>query len=194
MPRKKTKPDDDVLDAALEIIHRDGPEALTFSALAKASGLSGATLVQRFGGKERLKQAALLNAWDFLDDKTARLAGEMPKTPEGAIALLVALSGSYGGIEAYAEGLMVLREDFRDPLLRARGATWKVALCNALDACFANTPGAPQGVGLLMASHWQGSLLWWGFGPEQSVQDFIADSLRRFVEAVAGPPGAEQSS
>lgn len=186
MPRKKIKPDDDVLDAALEIIHRAGPEALTFSALAKASGLSGATLVQRFGGKDRLKQAALLNAWDALDEKTARLSAEMPKTPEGAIALLVALSGSYGGIEAYAEGLMVLREDFRDPVLRARGAAWKVALCRALEACFAKTPSIPQDIGLLMASHWQGSLLWWGFGPDRPVQDFVCDSLRRFVAAVAG--------
>ena len=193
MPRKKIKPDDDVLDAALEIIHRDGPEALTFSALAKASGLSGATLVQRFGGKERLKQAALLNAWDALDEKTARLSAEMPKTPEGAISLLVALSGSYGGIEAYAEGLMVLREDFRDPVLRARGAVWKAALCSALDACFAKTPGAPQGIGLLMASHWQGSLLWWGFEPDRTLQDFVANSLRGFVAAVVGQPDTEQS-
>ncbi|MDQ6434799.1 helix-turn-helix domain-containing protein [Mesorhizobium sp. LHD-90] len=187
MPRKKILSDADALEAALEIIHGEGPEALTFSALAKASGLSGATLVQRFGGKERLKQAALLHAWDALDKKTAWLAAEKPKTPEGAIALLVALSGSYGGIEAYAEGLMVLREDFRDPVLRARGAAWKVVLCGALDACFAATPGAPQDIGLLLASHWQGSLLWWGFGPDRPVQDFVADSLRRFMSAVVGP-------
>lgn len=193
MPRKKTLPDRDVLEAALEIIHRDGPEALTFAALAKTSGLSGATLVQRFGGKDRLKQASLLHAWDRLDEKTARLSEEMPKTPEGAVALLVALSGSYGGIEAYAEGLLVLREDFRDPVLRTRGAAWKAALCSALDTCFARTAGAPQDIGLLMASHWQGSLLWWGFAPKQSVQDFVADSLRRFVAAVVGQPGTEQS-
>ncbi|WP_442579415.1 TetR/AcrR family transcriptional regulator [Mesorhizobium sp. ASY16-5R] len=194
MPRKKVLPDDRVLDAALEIIHRDGPETLTFAALAKATGLSGATLVQRFGGKDRLKQAALLHAWDALDEKTARLSTGMPQTPEGAIAILVALSGSYGGIESYAEGLMVLREDFRDPILRARGAAWKIALCKALDACFTATPGVPEGIGLLLASHWQGSLLWWGFGPEQPVQDFVAGSLRGFVAALVKPTAAAEQS
>ena len=186
MPRKKSLPDGDVLEAALDIIHRDGPEALTFAALAKASGLSGATLVQRFGGKERLKQAALLRAWDVLDEKTERLAEEMPKTPAGAIALLVALSGSYGGIEAYAEGLLVLREDFRDPVLRARGAAWKTSLCRALDDCFSGTPGSPPGIGLLIAAQWQGSLLWWGFDPKQTVQDYVAASLGELVDALAG--------
>ncbi|MEQ1951894.1 TetR/AcrR family transcriptional regulator [Mesorhizobium sp. CN2-181] len=192
MPRKKVLPDDRVLDAALEMLHGSGPEALTFAALAKASGLSGATLVQRFGSKDRLKQAALLRAWDTLDEKTARLDAEMPKTPDGAIALLVALSGSYGGIEAYAEGLMVLREDFRDPVLRARGAAWKITLCKALDACFAKTQGTPEGIGLLMASHWQGSLLWWGFGPDWPVQDFVADSLKGFVAAMIEPAASSK--
>ena len=53
--------------------------------------------------------------------------------------MLVALSGDYGGIEAYAEGLLVLREDLRDPVLRARGAAWKKALSKALDDCFAGS-------------------------------------------------------
>ena len=125
MPRPKTLSDRDVLDAAHKLIHERGPEALTFASLARACGLSAATLVQRFKNKAGLKQSTLLHAWDRLDEKTATLAGTVPKTPGGAIRLLAALSGDYGGIEAYAEGLLVLREDLRDPVLRARGAAWK---------------------------------------------------------------------
>ena len=77
--------------------------------------------MQRFKSKAGLVQSTLLHAWDRLDEKTAALAAAVPKTPEGAIELLVALSRDYGGIEAYAEGLLVLREDLRDPVLRARG-------------------------------------------------------------------------
>ncbi|BCH21037.1 TetR/AcrR family transcriptional regulator [Mesorhizobium sp. L-8-3] len=185
MPRPKTLPDRDVLEAALKIIHGGGPEALTFASLAKACGLSAATLVQRFGSKEDLKRAALLHAWDKLDGETARLATALPKTPAGAVRLLVGLSGNYGGIEAYAEGLLVLREDLRDPVLRARGAAWKAVLTGALDDCFADIPSAPSDVGLMMASVWQGALLWWGFDPKVDVAAFVEESLDRFVAALA---------
>ena len=128
MPRHKTLSDRDVLAAAHKLIHERGPEALTFESLARACGLSASTLVQRFGTKAGLKQSTLLHAWDRLDEKTASLAATVPKTAAGAIELLVALSRDYGGIEAYAEGLLVLREDLRDPVLRARGAAWKACL------------------------------------------------------------------
>ena len=90
----------------------------------------------------------------------------------------------YGGIESYADGLLVLREDLRDPMLRARGAAWKASLSKILADCFAEMSGPPQDVGLLMASHWQGSLLWWSFDPTIDVAAYVEDSLNRFVAAV----------
>jgi AcrR family transcriptional regulator len=184
MARTKRLSDEMVLDAALDLIHRRGPDALTFASLSEASGLSPATLVQRFHDKPKLMQAALLRAWDGLDDRTAQLANGLPKTPDGAVKLLVGLSGSYGGIEDYAEGLLVLREDFRDPVLRARGGRWKAALSDALDACFAEVPSAPKGIGLLMASQWQGSLLWWGFEPRERLDLYVERALSGFVGAL----------
>lgn len=184
MPRPKSLPDAAVLDAALRLIHMRGPDALTFASLAEACGLSASTLVQRFKGKAELVQAALLHAWDRLDERTARLAATVPRTPAGAIELLVALSQDYGGIEAYAEGLLVLREDLRDPVLRVRGARWKEALSGALEACFAQVSGGPQGVGLLLATQWQGSLLWWSFDPRGPVDAYVEETLKRFVAAV----------
>jgi AcrR family transcriptional regulator len=184
MPRRKTLSDRDVLEAALTLMHERGPEALTFAALSERCGLSAATLVQRFESKAKLKQATLLHAWDRLDEKTAVVAAKMPKTPAGAVRLLVALSEDYGGIEAYAEGLLMLREDLRDPVVRARGAKWKAALNSALEACFEGVPDAPYGIGLLMASQWQGSLLWWSFDPKGRVARYVALNLKSFVTAV----------
>ena len=175
-----------MLEAAVAIIHERGPGTLTFASLAGRCGLSAATLVQRFKNKAALKQGALLHAWDKLDENTARLAATVPKTPEGAIELLVKLS-DYGGIETYAEGLLVLREDLRDPALRARGAAWKAALSKALDDCLSDVPNAPPGIGLLMASQWQGSLLWWGFDPQGRVDAFVEQELRRFIAALLTP-------
>ncbi|MFC3325567.1 TetR/AcrR family transcriptional regulator [Mesorhizobium cantuariense] len=184
MTRPKTQSDEQVLETAHRLIHEHGPEALTFERLAKACGLSGATLVQRFKNKAQLKQRTLLHAWDGLDHNTRTLAATVPRTPAGAVALLVSLSQGYGGIESYAEGLLVLREDLRDPVLRARGAAWKAFLCGALATCFAETPNPPRDIGLLMASHWQGSLLWWSFDPAIEVAAYVEDSLNRFVAAI----------
>ena len=184
MPRPKTQSDENVLEAAHKLIHERGPEALTFESLARACGLSPATLVQRFKSKAGLKQSALMYAWDRLDEKTASLAATVSKTPDGAVEFLVGLSRNYGGIETYAEGLLVLREDLRDPALRARGAAWKAALSGALDDCFANISAAPPGIGLLIASQWQGSLLWWSFDPQGDVENHVEESLKRFVAAM----------
>lgn len=187
MPRPKTLSDADVLDAALDLLHARGPEALTFAALARACGLSASTLVQRFASKAGLKRCTLLHAWDRLDEKTACHVAALPRTPAGAVALLVELSRDYGGIESFADGLLVLREDFRDPVLRSRGAAWQRSLSAALEDRFVQVAHAPPGIGALLATHWQGALLWWAFDPQEEVTRFVADSLERFVAAVVAP-------
>jgi AcrR family transcriptional regulator len=184
MPRPKTLPDEPILAAAHRLMHECGPESLTFAALARVSGLSSSTLVQRFHNKPQLVRSTLTYAWDRLEEKTAELAAMVPKTPDGAIELLATLSGDYGDIEAYADGLLILREDLRDPVLRSRGAAWKASLSRALDDCFAQFPSAPERVGLLMASQWQGSLLWWSFEPQGDIKRFVEDGLRLFVSAI----------
>ncbi|MFG1634899.1 TetR family transcriptional regulator [Pseudonocardia alni] len=188
MPRRKQVPDADVLDAALDVLHARGPQALTFAALAGASGLAPATLVQRFGGKSDLLRRTLLHAWDRLDRATSRSGAEAERTPEGAVAFLVGLSGQYGGIDSYADALLVLREDLLDPDVRRRGAAWRQALTDVLDACLAGTPGAPDGAGALLATHWQGTLLWWSFDPRLPVAEHVERELTRFVAAVLTPP------
>ncbi|WP_081158262.1 TetR family transcriptional regulator [Ensifer aridi] len=191
MPRPKTLPNEEVLDAALAIMRKEGPDALTFAALSAACGLSASTLVQRFETKSRLIQAALLQAWDRLDRLTAELATSAPKTPEGAVALLVGLSGDYGGIESYADDLLILREDLRDPALRARGAAWRDELSAAIEERFEGAPATPAGIGLMMAAQWQGALLWWSFDPRLPVTDFVKMSLERFVAAFTEAPAGD---
>ena len=183
MPRPKTLSDEEVLGAALGIMQAHGPDAVTFAAVAKACGLATATLVQRFGSKPNLVQRTVLHAWDQLDRLTAGLAEVAHRTPQGAIALLVGLSSQYGDIDNYTEGLLLLREDLRDPVLRERSARWKAFLCPVLDECFAATD-APEGIGLLLACQWQGSLIWWAFDPRSPVDKFVEDGLNRFVSAL----------
>ena len=120
MPRKRTISDEALLDAALVLVRADGPDSLTFAALAASSGLAAPTIVQRFGTKRALLRAALSSAWDKLDADTAAADEGAPMGTAGVVELLVALSGQYDP-EDYADQLLILREDRRDPTLRARG-------------------------------------------------------------------------
>jgi AcrR family transcriptional regulator len=181
VPRSKTQSDEQVLDAALALVHSGGAARLTFAALADRCGLSAATLVQRFGTKAALTQRTLLHAWDKLHARTLELASSVPKTPDGAVELLVSLPHFDGDIEAYAEGLLILREDLRDPVLRGRGAAWEAALTSAIGECFAAVPNAPGGIGFALAAHWQGAMTWWAFGGQRPLEDYLAESLRTLI-------------
>jgi len=192
MPRPKSQSDVEVLEAALALVRSSGVDHLTFAALADRCGLSAATLVQRFGTKAALTQRTLLHAWDKLQARTLELASSVPKTPDGAVELLVGLSRHDDDIEAYAEGLLVLREDLRDPVLRSRGAAWEAALTAAIGDCFASVPGAPDGIGFALAAHWQGALTWWAFGAQCPLDDYLGESLRTLISLLLRSPGPHQ--
>jgi AcrR family transcriptional regulator len=181
MPRSKSRSDEQVLDAALAIVHAGGVDRLTFAALADRCGLSAATLVQRFGTKPALTRRTLLHAWDKLQARTLALAASVPKTPDGAVELLVGLSHYDGDVDDFAEGLLVLREDLRDPVLRSRGSAWEAALTAAVGECFAAVPGAPGGIGFALAAHWQGAVIWWAFGGRRRLDDYLSESLRALI-------------
>ena len=58
-------------------------------------------------------------------------------------------------------------------------------MSGALEACFSQVPNVPQGIGLLIASQWQGSLLWWSFDPDRELTAYVEHSLKRFVAAIS---------
>ncbi|MGV3650989.1 MAG: TetR/AcrR family transcriptional regulator [Devosia sp.] len=181
MPRPRSISDEALLDAALTLVKKAGPDRLTFAALSATTGLSPATLVQRFGSRDRLMEAALLRAWDRLDAETAAADADCPVTPQGAVALLVQLTGAGNGSDTHGEGLLLLREDFRRPVLRARGTAWGTALAAALGRRIA--PGDPEGLALgrQMASQWQGAVIWWGFSRDGALAEAVAAELSAYL-------------
>jgi hypothetical protein len=36
----------------------------------------------------------------------------------------------------------------------------------------------------MLASQWQGSLIWWGFDPQGAVETFVEPCLRKLLEAL----------
>lgn len=184
MARTKTVSDEAILDAAMALMVREGPEAITFAAVGREVGLSAATLVQRHATKAEFLRAVLLRAWDQLDAQTARLDESAELSLEGAVRMLVAMFPVGEGETDYAEGLLILREDMRDPLLRERGAQWGVALAKALGRRMSDDPQRQPVLGRLMASQWQGAQLWWAFERQGDPASAIGEELRRWCDVM----------
>ena len=123
MPRPRTISDEAILDAVLALAHRVGPARVTFAAAAAESGLSAATLVQRFGTKRELLLAADKRGVDLwvgaLDRSTA--ASPLARVVEG----LVLAVDPDATPEQMANSVAMLQLDLADPDFHAetlRGA------------------------------------------------------------------------
>jgi AcrR family transcriptional regulator len=178
MARQRSIPDELIVEAALALMNVQGPEALTLAEVGALVELSAATLVQRFGSKENLKRVALELAWDKLDEATARADAEQPETFEGAIGVIAALWPSAETSPDFAGGLLLLREDLRDPVLRARGVAWLETLALALGRRITAEPTLRRKLGRLMVSQWQGAQIWWAFSRKGTPREMIANDLR----------------
>lgn len=186
MPRPKTLPEPDLLAAVGSLLARTGPSGLTFAAAASATGLAPATLVQRYGSRQRLLHAALAAMWDGLDAATAAEDARQPEDPAGAVMLLLALSPDHGPVDDMSSGLTLLLEDFRDPQLRARGRAWHEALVMALGRRLSDRPEAQQKLGRLLAAQWQGAVIWWGFSRDGRLRDAVAARLDDWLHLLPG--------
>ncbi|MEY4984898.1 MAG: hypothetical protein RIR62_3164 [Pseudomonadota bacterium] len=146
MARPRTLPDAEVYAAILRILAVQGDHAVSFSALARATGLAAATLVQRYGNRAGMIRAALLWAWDGLD---SALAGADAESPH---ALLKALT------EAMPDPA-ILSASLRDATARARAEDWRARVEGALARHLGGGAKGAEGAAILFAA-WQGDLLW----------------------------------
>lgn len=178
MARPRTVTDEAILDATALVMGQAGRTGTTFASVAATTGLSPATLVQRYGTKDELIRAALLRAWDQLDASTIVADELAPVDAEGAVVLLVAMSGDEADQERFADGLLLLHEDMRDPVPRARGAAWGEMLAHILGRRLSTEPAEQRRLGRLMASQWQGAILWWGFSRQGTLASYVGEQLR----------------
>jgi AcrR family transcriptional regulator len=192
MPRKRTIPDEDLLDAALVLVREVGPDAVSFGTLATRVGLAPSTLVQRFGSKAGLLHAALLRAWRQLEAATDEAIAAAPDGPGGVVELLVSLTGQYDAHD-FADQLRVLREDLRDPALRQRGEAWFAALSDAVEARLAGSPTNEAGLGGLVVATWQGTLTVWSFSREAPVVDTVRRTLEDLLARLVPDPAPRRS-
>lgn len=173
MSRSKSVPDDILLDRLMEAIQVHGPAELSFAKASAYAGLSASTLVQRFGDRNGMIQAVLLRSWDALDAATAEADAAAGEGPGGVIDLLLRLTHEDASADYdTTDGLLLLREDIRDPVLRARGAAWGDYLVAAVSRRLGG-----MGEGAEVVSLWQGAVFWWAFRRNGRLTDTVRAAL-----------------
>ena len=153
MGRSKTLPDSDVFAALRQLLIQGGDKAVAFSSVAQATGLAAPTLAQRYGTRDAMVQAALLDGWDVLGKATDRAVDEAPPTAKGATQILKALSAGH-----LAE-IALLASEFRDPALRDPALAWRQSVLAALGSRLGGGSKGQEAAALLFAA-WQGQVIW----------------------------------
>jgi AcrR family transcriptional regulator len=184
MGRRKTVSDDALLEGLLAALEQVGPDAFSFARASGAVGLSPATLVQRFGSRDAMIEAILLHAWDRLDAATALAHAETSPDPAGAIAMLLRLLPAAATDQDVADGLLLLREDFKNPALRERGRAWGTYLAKALDGRLTDQGQAAARLGWQMASLWQGAVIWSAFRQDADQESAIRTMLEDWCTSI----------
>lgn len=118
MPRPRTISDEEILMAAVRLMGRLGPDGFTLAALGRETGLSPATLLQRFGSKRDLL-LTLASAGAGGVEQSFRDSLAKSTTPIATLVdLLSECSGFLGNPEETANHLAFLHIDLTDPDFR----------------------------------------------------------------------------
>ena len=157
MSRPRTLPDSDVFAVILQRIAAEGEKSVAFSSISRATGLAGASLVQRYGGLAKMVAAALDWGWNELD----RMALAAQDAAEGgdssgakaAHTLLKALTEIVETLPMAA----LLAASLRHPHLRPRAAAWKDRVEGMIDMHLRDRDCAA-----MVFAAWQGQIMWDG--------------------------------
>jgi hypothetical protein len=153
MARPRTLSDSAVFAAILRMIAAEGEKAIAFSSVARATGLAGASLVQRYGALPAMVEAALAWGWDELDAQVTAVEAEVAAADKGPQALLKALGERSGSLPMAA----LLASSLRYARLRLRAAAWRARI----EALLAARTHDGERAAMLFAL-WQGQVLWDG--------------------------------
>ncbi|MBD3765613.1 MAG: TetR family transcriptional regulator [Rhodobacterales bacterium] len=131
MARPRRHSDEALLDAALALLLRVGPQAFTLADAGSELGMTRPALIQRFGPREALLRAMSARQ---LDLTRAWLAGlGVPERSEAALrALLAQLAASVAAGQGHAGHPHLAAVEAADPALTAQAAARQTALRDAL--------------------------------------------------------------
>ncbi|MEO5590112.1 MAG: TetR/AcrR family transcriptional regulator [Gemmatimonadaceae bacterium] len=117
-PRPRTVDDSTILEAAVKVLGRIGPERLTLAHVGEQAGLSAATLVQRFGSKRALMLAVLKHTTDGFHERSQAAANDTESPLEAVFSSASNRASALGGPDVLANLLSFYLSDLGDPEFR----------------------------------------------------------------------------
>jgi AcrR family transcriptional regulator len=183
MPRSRTISDEAVLDAVLTLAHRVGPSRVTFAAAAAETGLSAATLVQRFGTKRELLLAAdkrAVDLWVSAWDRTTETS-PLAQVVDGFVLAV----GQIATPERLANSVAMLQLDLADPDFHAetlRGALAVRArvvagLVEARAVGELRTDTDVTALAKTLETTYHGAMIGWAIHREGALSDWMRDQI-----------------
>lgn len=163
MARPRTIPDATIFAAILHLMDQGGERAVSFSAVARATGLAAPSLVQRYGSLAAMIRQALDAEWARLEQATEQALAGIKAADKGAQALLKAL--------APGPGAALLAASARDAALTKRAAAWRAGV----EAALADLIGDGERAAMLL-SLWSGQTMWEALSPRSFR---MKDAIRR---------------
>lgn len=118
-PRPRAVEDDVILDAAIKVLSRLGPDRMTLADVGGEVGLSAATLVQRFGSKRALMLALLQHFTGDIDVRFESAMAEHESPLEGIFAAAANRAGPLDDHVTLAHRLSFYLSQMEDPEFRA---------------------------------------------------------------------------
>lgn len=149
MARPRSIPDADIYAAIRTLLARDGEKAVAFGAVARLTGLAAPSLVQRYGNRDGMIRAALLDGWQDLLNRTDASAEAQPQ------ALLKSLAEP----AAVMTDPALMAVALRDAAVRAAAEAWRARLESLLSLRLGAGSKGQESAAILFAA-WQGQLLW----------------------------------
>jgi AcrR family transcriptional regulator len=118
-PRPRTVDDPTILEAAIRVLGRMGPEKLTLAHVGQEAGLSAATLVQRFGSKRALLLAVMKHAIANVNERQAAANNSSDSALEAIFATATGRSGDYNSPDVIGNLFAFYLSDLGDPEFRS---------------------------------------------------------------------------
>jgi len=172
MARPRSIPDTQVYAAIRGLAAELGEKAVTFGSVARASGLAAPSLAQRYGSRDRMLRAALLDGWDVLDAAVA----DADAAKSGSAGFLKAIAPDERALGAE---LTVLMGGLRDAELRDRAARWRDRVIVALAGRLGKTGRPDLAAASALFAAWQGRVLWAACGKPGFKLKPLAASLKK---------------
>lgn len=159
MARTPTVSDEDILEAAEQVIGRCGPDGFTLSEVALKVGLSRAAITLRFNSAQALKINVLTRNIDKFVERLSRL----PKTPSGdnLLKFIAFISGPIKNRESFSLFYATYSSNLVDPELAALEQKRGNALSSVVSAVMPKTTiDHESAVRVFMASMTGNIIIW----------------------------------